>query len=95
MRIKITEKAIEQFMTILNENNMPESGIRISATQSNCGHPLRMDIEEESYHGDNVKMLNGINFFIEKEAERFLRLVTIDFTGINFKMEGIPERNCS
>jgi Fe-S cluster assembly iron-binding protein IscA len=95
MRINITERAIEQFMLILHEGNMPESGIRISATQSKCGHPLRMDIEEESYHGDIVKKLNGIYFFIEKEAEKFLRLVTIDFTGINFKMEGMPESNYS
>ncbi len=95
MRINITERAIEQFMLILHQSTEPESGIRISATQSKCGNPLRMDIEEESYYGDNVKMLNGINFFIEKEAERFLRLVTIDFTGINFKIEGIPERNWS
>jgi Fe-S cluster assembly iron-binding protein IscA len=95
MRINVTESAIQQFSLILLENGIPGSGIRISATQSNCGSPLRMDIEEEEYHGDYIKKVNGIDFFVEKEAVPYLRFVTIDFTGINFKMQGMPERSCS
>jgi Fe-S cluster assembly iron-binding protein IscA len=95
MRINVTERAVQQFRLILIENSIPGSGIRISATLSNCGSPLRMDIEEEEYHGDCTKQVNGIDFFVEKAAITFLRNVTIDFTGINFKMEGMPERSCS
>jgi Fe-S cluster assembly iron-binding protein IscA len=94
MRLNVTERAIQQFRLILLENSIPGSGIRISATQSNCGSPLRMDIEEEAYHGDNIKNVDGVDFFVEKSALIFLRPVTIDFTGINFKMDGMPDRIC-
>jgi Fe-S cluster assembly iron-binding protein IscA len=87
MRLNVTERALQQFRLILLETSIPGSGIRISATQSNCGSPLRMDIEEEAYYGDNIKNVDGVDFFVEKSALIFLRPVTIDFTGINFKMD--------
>lgn len=88
--MKLTEKAIEQLKLVLLENNVPGNGIRISATKRCRGNSLRMDIEDEAFHGDKTINIEGIDFFIENDADKMIRPVIIDYTGVNFKMEGMP-----
>jgi iron-sulfur cluster assembly accessory protein len=87
--MKVTEQALAQFKNAIHENDIPGSGIRLFVSAGCCGPTIQMNIEERLSAGDKVLVINGVNFFIESQAEQMLSNTTIDFRDDGFKLDGM------
>ena len=87
--MKVTDNAIEQFRTAINQFEKPISGIRVFAGSGCCGPAIELSLEEKASLGDNVINIQGIDFFVEPKAGEMMKEVSIDFRDNGFRMDGI------
>ena len=88
--MKVTDQALMQFKNLILENDLPGAGIRIFTTQGCCSPLIRMSVEKHPLNGDIMLTMDGVNFFIESQAEQMLSDITIDYMDQNFSLKG-PE----
>ncbi len=89
--MKVTDNAIKQFKSAIEQYNTPGSGIRLFAESGCCGPAIQMNIVNHLSVGDKIVTINGVDFFVESKAEQMLTGVTIDFRDKNFKFDGIKK----
>jgi Fe-S cluster assembly iron-binding protein IscA len=87
--MKVTQKAIEELSKALENGGNALSGIRIFSQQGCCGPGIQMVIADSSSTGDKEMVIDNVNFFVDKEAEKMLEGVTVDFGANGFKLEGL------
>ncbi len=87
--MKVTDKAIEQFRTAINQFDKPIAGIRVFAGSGCCGPAIELSLEEKASLGDKVINLHGVDFYLEPNAEDMMKEVTIDFRDNGFRMDGM------
>ncbi len=92
--MKVTQKAIEELSKALEQVENPASGIRVFSEQGCCGPGIQMVIAERASAGDKEIVIDNVNFFVDKEAEKMLEGVTVDFGPNGFKLDGL-KRNGS
>lgn len=78
--LTVSDTAAEKSKEILNAEGKEAWGLRFyTAGSSCCGPSYGIDIVEEPVDGDEVIEKNGTRFFIDKEAVKTLKGMTIDF----------------
>ena len=93
--MKVTEKAIEELSKALGQVENPASGIRVFSEQGCCGPGIQMVIADRASEGDKEMVIDNVNFFVDKEAEKMLEGVIMDFGANGFKLEGLKRNgNC-
>ena len=92
--MNVTENAIKQFKTAIDQYDKPGSGIRMFAGSGCCGPAVEMSIEEQGSSGDTVLTIDGVDFFIESKAEQMMSNVTIDFRENGFRLDGMKKSGC-
>lgn len=78
--LTVSDTAVEKSKEILNAEGKGAWGLRFyTAGSSCCGPSYGIDIVEEPVDGDEVIEKNGSRFFIDEEAFKTLKGMTIDF----------------
>jgi len=92
--MNVTENALKQFKTAIDQYDKPGSGIRVYAGSGCCGPAVELSIEELGSPGDTVLTIDGVDFFIEPKADQMMSNVTIDFRDNGFRLDGIKGSGC-
>jgi iron-sulfur cluster assembly accessory protein len=79
--LKISDRAIQEFKTIIRELNTPEAGIRVFSKSGGCcsGHGIGLDLARESQNPHTQHDYDGLKVFIENDAMPAVETATIDY----------------
>ena len=90
--IAITEKAAQQALQIMKDNNLSvsQSGIKLGVKSGGCsGLTYVLDIVEEAGSNDRVFEMNGVRLFCDPKSYLYLSGTEVDYessmTGGGFK----------
>ncbi len=87
--MNVSAIAIEELNKVLKQAENPQAGIRIFAQQGCCGPGIQMVLAEHATPSDKVISIENIDFFVDKEAEKMLEGVTLDYGNKGFRLEGL------
>lgn len=87
--MKVTSPAIEVFKNVLTQNENPLAGIRVFNNKGCCGAAIQMTISESPEAEDTQTDIDGVTFFLEKDALEILEGVTIHYEDGSFLIEGL------
>jgi Fe-S cluster assembly iron-binding protein IscA len=87
--MKVTEQALAQFKKAIQSHDKPGAGIRLTASAGCCGPLIQMSMAEHLLAGEKMLSIDGVDFFIEPQAEQMLSNIIIDFREDGFKLEGL------
>lgn len=104
--IRITEAAILQLKTIMQQNNTTDYGLRIGVRQTTrCYSDFFMGFQKKPSPNDIVFQRNGIKIYIDKNNKNRLLSIEVDYieelggSGFVFRIYGWDEqrkcRDCS
>jgi|ERR1043165_2847096 iron-sulfur cluster assembly protein len=90
--INITESAVRQLRTLLEERGVTEhKGLRVGIAKGGCSglqYEMSLDVQKP---GDQIVERDGVEFFVDAESADFLRGATLDYrpglTGAGFHIE--------
>ncbi len=86
--IQITEKAVKQIKTIMEENQVPEKyGLRVGVKGGGCsGLTYSLGFDGETREGDTIIEQNGVKLYVDGKSLFYLMGTELDFTdGLNGK----------
>lgn len=86
--IQISDKAVKQVKTIMEENQVPENyGLRVGVKGGGCsGLTYTLGFDGEAREGDTVIEENGVKLFVDGKSLFYLMGTVLDFTdGLNGK----------
>lgn len=89
--MKVTDKAINQFKNAVEQYDVSGSGIRLFAGSGCCDPAIQMNVVNRPSAGDKMVNIDGVEFFIESQADQMLNEITIDFRDNSFKMDGLKK----
>ena len=89
--MKVTDNAAKQFKNAIEQYDVPGSGIRLFAGKGCCGPAIQMSVVNRASAGDKIINLDGVEFFVESEADQMLSEGIIDFRDENFKLDGLKK----
>jgi iron-sulfur cluster assembly protein len=86
--IKITEKAVQEVLKIMEENSIPENyGLRVGVKGGGCsGFKYALGFDAQSKEGDTIIHEKNIKLFVDGKSLFYLSGTELDFTdGLNGK----------
>ena len=93
--LTLTDSAVQRFKEFLEQENLPDHGIRIFSAYGGRGTSLAMDIADSAQDGDAILEKDGLKVFLEKEANKLLSDATLGFSDEKgFVIKGMPKSAC-
>ena len=93
--MEVTPKALEEIRKMLNLEQNPSKGIRISIHSGSWGPKPQMSVSDKELEGDKIVSIDGVNFFFDKSTEKILSGNIIDYNANGFKLDFmLPEGRC-
>ncbi len=86
--IKITEKAVQEVLKIMEENSIPENyGLRVGVKGGGCsGFKYALGFDSQPQEGDTIIHEKNIKLFVDGKSLFYLSGTELDFTdGLNGK----------
>lgn len=78
--ITLTEKAVQQVKTLLDQQGKPDYGLRVGISGGGCaGLSYKFDFDEKPAEKDKVIEQNGIKVFVDSKSYLFLNGMQIDY----------------
>ena len=84
--IRLTEKAVEEIMSIMNENSIPENyGLRVGVKGGGCsGLSYSLGFDGDIREADTVMEIHGVRLVIDPKSLFYLAGTELDYTdGLN------------
>lgn len=80
--IKITDKAVEEILKIISENNIPDTyGLRIGVRGGGCsGLTYVMNFDEAPKESDTIIEQDSIKLFVDGKSLFYLTGTELDYT---------------
>lgn len=89
--MKLSVKAKEELLKVLETLDEDMKGIRIYSTQGCCGPSIQMDVASAPKPGETATNIDGLDFYIENSLAETLAEVTLDHNGFGFLMNGLKK----
>ncbi len=90
--IQLTENAIQEVQRMIERENKPGSGLRLSVKGGGCsGYSYAIDLEAQAKEGDKIFEASGIKVYVDGKSYFLLNGSTLDYTkgmmggGFNFQ----------
>ncbi len=79
--INVTENAVRQLRTLLEEKAESGKGLRVQIAKGGCsGLQYEMSLDSQKA-GDAVVQRDGVEFLVDSESATYLRDATLDYHG--------------
>lgn len=93
--MEVTPKALEKIRKILNLEQNPSKGIRITIQSGSWGLKPDMSVVEKILEGDKIVSIDAVDFFFDKSTEKILSGYIIDYNANGFKLDFmLPSGRC-
>lgn len=89
--MKATELAIVELKKVIDTEESPLIGIRITSHQGCCGPSLQMSVVEKPTAGDQQVSIDTLNFYLDDQAMESMKEVTIDYGPNGFKFNNLKK----
>lgn len=89
--MKLSVKAKEELLKVLETIDENSKGIRLYSTQGCCGPSVQMDVASAPQPGETATNIDGVDFYIEDSLAETLAEVTLDHNGFGFLMNDLKK----
>ena len=86
-----TAQAIVELKKVIDTEDSPLIGIRITSEQGCCGPSLKMAVVEKPAAGDQQVSIDALNFYLDDQAMDSMKEVTIDYGPNGFKFNNLKK----